>query len=252
MARAGEIGALVYAAVPELLKPGISEIEVGGRLTGLAMAMGHQNMLRIRGMNNEMYTWHVISGESGVVPGHLDAAFSGSGLSPAFPMGAGLKSIRPREPVLIDFGTCYNGYLVDQTRMFSIGPPDSKYVKAYEFLCEIEAALMERLRPGASCSDLYEFAVDLGRRNGFEDAFLGPRGSKTVFVGHGVGLEINDFPFLAAGHDYRIEAGMTLALELKMVLGGGAVGLENTLVVLEEGVRKLTVADESFIMVESP
>jgi Xaa-Pro dipeptidase len=249
MRKAGEMGRRVYGAVPELLKEGVTEMELAGLMIQKALALGDQNILRSRGFNSWAFNWHVISGESGTFQSRNDAPFAGLGLSPAFPMGAGLKPIRKGEPVLIDFGNCYNGYQVDQTRMFSIGKLAAKYVKAYAALKEIEEQLLSQFRPGNPAESGYKLALKTAKKLGYEDSFLGPKGQQVKFVAHGVGLEIDEFPFLAQGHTYPLKEGMTMALELKIVLDDAAVGFENTVVILKDGVEKLTTADEAFIVV---
>jgi Xaa-Pro aminopeptidase len=249
MKKAGEIGRRVYQALPDLLKPGLTEIALAGKLNERALALGNLNLLRARGFNQTAFNWHLVSGPSGTYLSGNDAPFAGLGLGPAFPAGASLKGIEPGEPVLVDFGTCWNGYQADQTRMFAVGRPDPEVIRAYEALKEIEAVLLEALRPGVPAEDLYHTACRQAERLGYEDSFLGPAGQQVKYVGHGVGLEIDEFPFLASGHRYPLEEGMTVALELKIVLEQGAVGLENTIVVTPAGGVKLTPADETFISV---
>jgi len=249
MRKAGEMGCQVYRAVPDLLRKGLTEMEMAGLMIQKALSLGDQNILRSRGFNSAAFNWHVISGQTGSFQSRNDAPFAGLGLSPAFPMGASLKPIQAREPVLIDFGNCYQGYQVDQTRMFSIGKPRQEFLKAYEALQEIESSLLEHLRPGNSAESLYRTALRVSKKLGYEHSFLGPLGQKVKFVGHGVGLEIDEFPFLAQGHTYPLREGMTLALELKIVLEKGAVGFENTVVILKNRVEKLTTADETFIII---
>ncbi len=249
MRKAGGMGRRVYGAVPKLLKEGLTEMELAGMIIQKALALGDQNILRSRAFNSWAFNWHVISGKSGTFQSRNDAPFAGLGLSPAFPMGAGLKPIRRGEPVLIDFGNCCNGYQVDQTRMFSIGQPSRKYIEAYEALKEIEEQLLSLLRPGNSADSGYRQALKTAKRLGYEDSFLGPKGQQVKFVAHGVGLEIDEFPFLAQGHTYPLKEGMTMALELKIVLDDAAVGFENTVVIQKNGVEKLTTADENFIIV---
>ncbi len=245
---AGEIGAEVYREVAEFIRPGLSEIEVAGWMNYLAMRRGHQNILRSRGFNSEIYNWHVVSGALGTLPSSIDAPFNGLGLSPAFPLGAGLKPIVVGEPVLIDFGTCYTGYQVDQTRMYAVGQPGPEFLEAYAALKEIEAGIIRELRPGVPAESLYPLALARSRELGFEKVFLGPAERKIRYVGHGVGLESPETPFLAPGHTYPLREGMTLALELKIVLPGGAVGFENTVAITGDGVVKLTTADEDFLI----
>lgn len=246
MKKSGEIGRRLYQSVPKLLKTGLTEMEIAGRMIQKASGWGDMNLLRSRGFNSAAFNWHVISGESGACQSRNDAPFAGLGLCPAFPMGAGQKPIQAGEPVLIDFGNCYNGYQTDQTRMFSIGEPAREYLKAHEALKEIEGHLLEHLRPGVIAESLYRMALKISKKMGYEDSFLGPRNQKVKYVAHGLGLEIDEFPFLAQGHTYRLQEGMTLALELKIVLEKAAVGFENTVVILKDRVEKLTTADEAF------
>jgi Xaa-Pro dipeptidase len=249
MRKAGEIGRKLYQTVPELLKEGLTEMEMAGLMIQKALALGDQNILRSRGFNSAAFNWHVISGESGTFQSRNDAPFAGLGLSPAFPMGAGLRPFQAEEPVLIDFGNCFNGYQADQTRMFSIGTPPQKFLKAHQALKEIESQILEHLRPGNSAESLYRMALEAAKKVGYADSFLGPRGQKVKYVAHGLGLEIDEFPFLAQGHTYPLKEGMTLALELKIVLDNASIGFENTVVMLEDGVEKLTTADEAFIII---
>ncbi len=249
MKKAGDIGRRVYQKIPELLKPGISEIALAGKLNECALALGNLNLLRARGFNNTAFNWHLISGSNGAYLSGNDAPFAGLGLGPAFPIGASLKTIEPGESVLVDFGTCWNGYQADQTRMFSLGRPDPEVLRAYDVLREIEAILLKAIRPGVAAEDLYQLACRQAERLGYQDSFLGPAGQQVSYVGHGVGLEIDEFPFLASGHRYPLEEGMTAALELKIVLKEGAVGLENTVVVTPAGAEKLTTADELFSVI---
>jgi Xaa-Pro aminopeptidase len=250
MRQAGDLAREVYAQVSHLLRPGLTEIELAGLITKEAYAGGHQNYMRARKFNQELYTWHVISGESGGIVSAIDAPFGGYGLSPAFPVGGSHKVIRRGESVLIDFGLCSSGYQVDLTRMFSIGIPSPLIEDSYYALTSIEAELVENLRPGVLCSSLYEMAIDKADQLGFRDVFLGPKGLKSRFVGHGIGLEMGEPPFLAPGFDAPLSDRMTVALELKMVFQGlGAVGLENTLFVQKSGPEKLTTASEAFTIV---
>jgi Xaa-Pro dipeptidase len=248
MKQAGEIGKLVYALVPQVLREGMTEIELAGIMVAQAMRLGHQNILRVRAFNAYAYSWHVLSGPAGGELSFIDAPMGGIGLSPSFPVGASEKKILPHEPILIDFGICYRGYQIDETRMFCLGKTPEEFKAAYEAACRVERAMTDKAIPGASCQELYDTGWETARALGYEASFMGPPGYKTRFIGHGIGLEIGDFPFIAQGHPYPLEQGMTFALEPKMVFPGkGGVGIENTFAVTRDGVEKLTTADERFI-----
>jgi Xaa-Pro dipeptidase len=250
MKQAGEIGKIVYDEVPRVLKEGMTEIELAGILVAVSMRHGHQNYLRMRAFNSYAYSWHVLSGYTGSILSYIDAPMGGMGLSPAFPVGASHKPIKAHEPILIDFGICYYGYQIDETRMFSVGELSKRFKDAYRATRDIEAAMTTAARPGVSCHEIYRMGWEVARKLGYEEQFMGPPDYKTRFIGHGIGLEIDEYPFIAQNHDYPLEEGMTFALEPKMVFPGeGAVGIENTFAVGNDGVEKLTPAEETLIEV---
>jgi len=247
MAQAGRIGKLVFAQLPALFSPGMSELALAGALFKAATELGSQGFMRTRAVGGEMYPWHVVAGLNGLRTSRLEAAFGGLGVSPSFPQGPSLEPIKPQEPVLVDFGTCFLGYQVDVTRMFSWGRPPARSAEALEALKKIEADLLKRLVPGADGAALFDRARTMAGQLGFDREFLGQGRSRTKFVGHGVGLEISEPPFLASDRRETLEENQTLALELKMVIPGqGAVGLENTVLVTGAGGQKLTPAAEDF------
>jgi Xaa-Pro aminopeptidase len=248
MRKAGEIGTKVYQEAKEILKEGMTEIEFGGLLEAAAKRNGHEGLLRVRSLNYEAYTWHVLSGLTGGIVSQSDSPMGGLGLSPAFPVGASLKVMKAHEPILVDFGTCFHGYQADETRMFSIGKMEQKFIDAYNACQEIHDAVLEETRPGANCETLFLKTLQLVEKLGYKDSFLGPPGLQTRFIGHGIGLELNELPFLAQGQSYPLEEGMTFAVEPKIVFPGeGSVGIENTVVVTRGGCEILTpVSQEIF------
>jgi Xaa-Pro aminopeptidase len=250
MRRAGEIGNKVQEEGLNILKEGMTEIEFGGHLELVAKQLEHEGLIRVRSLNYEAYSWHILSGTSGSIVSQANSPMGGAGLSPAFPVGAGIKKIKAHEPILVDFGVCYNGYLVDFTRMYSIGTLPDKYVKAYEASRTIERAVLEEARPGADCGEIYEKTVILAAKLGYEEYYLGIPEKKAFFVAHGVGLEINEIPFLASGQHYALEEGTTIAIEPKMVFPEEAgVGIENTVLITKQGVEKLTTSSEEIFQV---
>jgi len=250
MRRAGEIGKKVYQEARKILRKGMTEIEFGGLLEAAAKRYGHEGLLRVRSFNYEAYTWHVLSGPAGGIVSQSDSPMGGLGLSPAFPVGASLRSMKSHEPILVDFGTCYHGYQADETRMFSIGKLRQKFIDAYNACQEIYDALLEEIRPGADCEAIFVKSLRLAEKLGYKESYLGPPGLQTHFIGHGIGLELNELPFIAHGQSYPLEQGMTFAVEPKIVFPGeGSVGLENTLVVTEKGYEILTPVGQEIFQV---
>jgi Xaa-Pro aminopeptidase len=250
MRKAGEIGKKVYREAKEILRKGMTEIEFGGLLEAAAKKHGHEGLLRVRSLNYEAYTWHVLSGLTGGIVSQSDSPMGGLGLSPAFPVGASLKVMKAHEPILVDFGTCFHGYQADETRMFSIGKMEQKFIDAYNACKEIHDAVLEETRPGANCEVLFLKTLQLAEKLGYKDSYLGPPGLQTRFIGHGIGLELNELPFLAQGQSYLLEEGMTFAVEPKIVFPGeGSVGIENTVVVTRDGCDILTPASQEIFRV---
>jgi Xaa-Pro dipeptidase len=249
--RAGaEIGRKVYQEAKEILQQGMSEIEFGGLLEAAAKRYGHESLLRVRSLNYEAYSWHILSGLSGGIVSQSDSPMGGLGLSPAFPVGASLRAMQAHEPILVDFGICYHGYQVDETRMFSIGKMGKKFSDAYKACREIHNAVLDDTRPGADCEVLFQKSIQIAEKLGYRDNYLGPPGLQTRFVAHGIGLELNEPPFLAQGHAYPLERGMTFALEPKIVFPGeGSVGIENTVLVTQAGHEVLTPLEEDIFQV---
>jgi Xaa-Pro dipeptidase len=250
MRKAGDIGKRVYQVARKILREGMTEIEFGGLLDATAKKFGHEGLLRVRSINYEAYSWHVLSGFTGGIVSQSDSPMGGLGLSPAFPVGASRKVMKAREPILVDFGICYHGYQADETRMFCIGKMPLKFVDAYKACREIHDAVLADARPGADCGSLFLRTLELAKDLGYEDSYLGPPGLQTKFIAHGVGLELNEYPFLAQGQSYPLEEGMTFALEPKIVFPGeGSVGIENTVLVTSEGCEILTPIDMEIIEV---
>jgi len=250
MRKAGDIGKKAYHEAKKNLKKGMTEIEFGGILEAAAKRYGHEGLLRVNSLNYEAYTWHVLSGITGGIVSQSDSPMGGLGLSPAFPVGASLKVIRDHEPILVDFGTCYHGYQADETRMFSVGKMKQKFIDAYKTCQEIHDTVLEETRPGADGEAIFVRTLRLAEKRGYKDSYLGPPGLQTRFIAHGIGLELNELPFIARGRSYLLEEGMTFALEPKIVFPGeGSVGLENTVVVTRGGFEILTPASQDIFQV---
>jgi Xaa-Pro aminopeptidase len=244
MRKAGEIGRSVYREAGKILRQGMTEIEFGGFLEATAKKLGHEGLLRVRSFNYEAYSWHVLSGFAGGIVSQSDSPMGGLGLSPAFPVGAGRKEMKAHEPILVDFGICFHGYQADETRMFSIGKMPTRFAEAYNACREIHDSVLADARPGADCEALFLKTLELAKDLGYEDSYLGPPGLQTKFIAHGIGLELNEYPFLAQGQSYPLEQGMTFAVEPKIVFPGeGSVGLENSVRVTKEGCEILTPID---------
>lgn len=225
----------------EAIRPGLSEIEFAGMFETFSRKQGHGAMLRVRNFLTEAYTWHLLSGGSGGKVGLLDSPASGEGTSAAFPCGAGPKLLARNEPIMIDFSSVLNGYHMDETRMFVMGNMPDMAHDAFQAALDIQNTVLANVKPGVIVGDLFEISIDRATVLGFDKEYLGPPGNKVSFIGHGVGLELVEPPFIARGHKDRLMPGMTLALEPKLVFENEfCVGVEDVFLVTESGYRMVT------------
>ncbi|OPZ83570.1 MAG: putative peptidase [bacterium ADurb.Bin429] len=143
------------------------------------------------------------------------------------------------------------GYHVDQTRMACLGQPPSTVTDAYAAMLDVQGKVFDALRPGTPWEDMYQLATDRAAELGYADVFMGQGREQVKFVGHGVGLELDEPPVLAPKLRAPLAANMTLAIEPKVALPGiGIVGIEDTVVIRETGVERLTICSPEMIVVE--
>ena len=173
--------------------------------------------------------------------------WGGEGLDPSLPISVNGALLQPGQSFMVDMGGNFYGYMGDMSRVFSIGKLPEKAYVAHQVCLDIQEAVVEKAKPGAVCEDLYNLAIDIVTKAGFADNFMGAT-QKAKFIGHGIGLEINEMPVLAPRMKQELEPGMVFALEPKIVLPGiGPVGIENSWVVTAEGVEKLTLCKEEIV-----
>lgn len=237
----------VYRRAREILRVGMTEIELAAQLEHTARLDGHPGIVRMRAFNGEMLFAHVFSGPDAAVPAYLDTPLGGVGPHPSFGQGASWRRIEAHQPVIIDSGSFAGGYLVDQTRVLSIGELPERLTRAYQDMLRVQSLMQQIVMPGAIWADIYKRCRALAVELGYADHFMGFKGSQASFIGHGLGIEIDEFPIIAkAFTEDAFEDGMTFAFEPKVVFPGlGAVGVENTYVVGPRGLEKLTFSDEA-------
>jgi len=234
--------------VLELLREGMSDLELSALYEYEVRKLGHGGLIRVHGYNGELVIGLVASGEDAAVPTGFDGPAGGRGLSAAFPGGSSRREIRRGDPILFDAGCCYEGYLTDQTRTLVIGGLAPHLQKAYDAAERILEAVEERLRPGTICEDLYELSLRMAEEAGLKNHFMGYGADQVKFLGHGVGLEIDEFPVLAKGFRYPLQPGMVIAIEPKFTFPGeGVVGLENTYLITADGFETLTLTGKGLI-----
>ena len=236
----GAASCSVFAAVPEFLKRGMREIDLAAELECRLRKAGSEGHVRMRAFNQELFMGLAVSAGAASY-GFFDGAVTGRGLSTASPHGASRDIIRDNEPILLDYSFIQNGYITDMTRVFVFGTLDNELQRAFDLSLDIQGAIQQALKPGAICEELFLLAVAMADAAGFGSNFMGMPGEQAKFVGHGVGLELDELPVLAQGFKAQLQAGQTIAIEPKFVIPGkGVIGIENTFAVTPDGGLKLT------------
>jgi Xaa-Pro aminopeptidase len=245
--------AVLHTGMTELkkiIREGITELEIDGHLAMIARREGHMGTLRMRGWNQEMTHAHVLAGESGATVSLLNSPHGGTGNTPAMAQGAGFRKIRRNEPIGVDYGVAINGYVGDQFRTYVVGTLSERLNRAYAGSQDILSLLVDKARPGISCAELYEAAAQKAEQAGLAEFFMGYGEGQVKFIGHGIGLEIDEYPIISPRFEGELENGMVLALEPKFVFPQtGVVGLEDDYVMTAEGLKRLTLTDQSLIQI---
>jgi Xaa-Pro aminopeptidase len=251
MERAGEIHRHVLEdLVPGMLAEGIDEVSFGCDLYSLMVREGHQGIIRF-GRFNEMLLGQIGFGTSSISPVCVDTPGGVSGMHPAVPqMGCRTRHLQKGDLVVIDIGCGYNGYQTDKTLSYMFGRPvPDAAIQEHVRCVEIQDRMASMLKPGAIPSDIYR-TIMKSLEPAFLENFMGFGEHRVKFLGHGIGLWIDETPVIAEGYNEPLEEGMVLALEPKKgIKDVGLVGIENTFVVTQQGGRPLTGKSRGLIEV---
>lgn len=240
----------VYRQVPQFLKEGMRELDMAAEFECRLRKAGSEGYVRMRAYNQELFLGLCVSSATAGNPGFFDGAVTGRGLSNAAPHGASTEVMPADTALLLDYAGIFNGYIVDMTRVFVIGKLAPELEHAFATSLAIQKYLVENLKPGAICEELFLKAAEMAAAAGLAQNFMGAPGENAKFVGHGCGLELDEFPVLAQGFKVPLKAGQTLAIEPKFVLPGiGVIGIENTFAVSSEGGVKLTDMPDDIVYV---
>ncbi len=232
------------------LKEGLTEVELAGNVEAEARRLGHQGSVRMRRWNHELFYGRLMAGPGAAVPSDLSSPTAGASPGPAAVQGPSLRPIRRREPVLVDYVFAKDGYLAGHARIFAIGGLEEDLLRAHQAALDIQRGLIRELRPGTPSGRIYDLALAEATERGCADFFMGAESEGTRFVGHGIGLELDEYPFLAQGQQMPLESGMIIALGPKLIFPGrGVVGIENTHLITDQGAEQLTRFPEDITIV---
>ena len=241
MKKAAEMSDKVFSKVGSFIKEGMSEVELAGLIQAVSRKLGNQEIIRMRGFNNELTNPHLLSGRSATIPSSGDVPLSGYGMNPAIAQGASLKKILRGEPIIVDYAGSSHGYTTDETRLFVIDKLPNDLERAYWVSREILDFVENHVREGVNGKDVYASIIKIVEKNRLIDHFMGYKTSKVRFVAHGIGLVINEFPIIADSRDEELKTNMVFSIEPKFIFPDkGAVGVETDYVVKKDRVERLS------------
>ena len=245
--RSGAAHTKAYEQIPSVYQPGMTDRQLSVEIERLMRLEGCLGIFRVFGQSMEIFMGSLLAGDNAAVPSPYDFALGGKGLDPSLPGGVSGTLLQAGQCFMVDMGGNFYGYMGDMSRVFSIGKLPEQAYAAHQTCLEIQEEIVAMAKPGTVCEDMYNKAIEIVTKAGFADYFMGVD-QKAKFIGHGIGLEINEMPVLAPRMKQELEPGMVFALEPKIVLPGiGPVGIENSWAVTTDGLEKLTLCKEEII-----
>jgi len=233
-----------HKRVLEVLREGMTELELSSEIEDAQRKAGHEGLYFMRQFDFFMGRGPIAAGENlSKIAGRVQS-ISGVGMSPSIPLGPSLRKIKKGEMIVVDIPSHYHGYHSDQSRTYVLGEPSESCKTLYRGLKEIADRIIQIMKPGVSCDYLYDMAIKFGDEIGLGSYFmrLGNHTQQLSFIGHGMGLELNELPMVSKKSKEVIEEGMIIALELNMCRSTEeVVKLEDTLLINSHGAEILTI-----------
>ena len=239
----GRINKDMFQAIKENGGLGKTELEMAGVADEISRKAGFGGRIRMRKWPMDCDRVVIVAGESASIPSYFDSAIGGIGASPISSLGSGHAKVKPNSPVTVDIVHLHRGYVSDCTRMFSAGALESKWIERLDHMVEIRKAVVSSLEKGDKCSKTWEIGSMMAKEMGYSDNLMGMLPDKSNFLGHSVGLELDETPVIANGFNRPLCIGGTMAIEPKVIYPDGCIGTEDTFVRTKDGMECLTMGD---------
>lgn len=242
---------LLEEIAPSIMKEGISELDFTAELYEKMLKLGYHGVSRFNRFQTEMIAGQVGFGESSLFPTNFDGPGGMKGMSPAVPIiGSRDRRLKKGDLVFVDIGFGMEGYHSDRTQVYMFGAkPSDEIVKAHRGCIEVQKRTAELLKPGNISSDIYNKIME-GLDSEFLNNFMGYGDRQVKFLGHGIGLHIDEYPVIANGFNNPLQENMVIALEPKKGISGvGMVGVEDTYIVTTDGGKCITGGEKDIMVV---
>jgi Xaa-Pro aminopeptidase len=242
---------LMERVVPSLLREGMSEAELAADVYAAMVKSGHHGMTRFSMFQMEIVVGQIGFGENSLYPTNFDGPGGMRGLHPAAPiLGSRERLLRRGDIVFVDVGYGFLGYHSDKTQVYCFAAaPSARAIEVHEACRGVLRKALGLIKPGALASDVYQGAM-AGLPASLSRHFMGYGDSSVKFLGHGIGLHIDEQPVIMAANQAPLLAGMVIALEPKCgVEGLGMMGVEESYVIEGSGPRCVTGGDNPIVVV---
>lgn len=248
MRRAVAVADAGHRVVPQVIAPGMSELALVAEVEAAMRRDGHEGYQSLRYPGARGGGVLLMSGENLAVRGGHGLVVTGAGLSQASPYGASRRELQLGDLVVVDIGSTWAGYTGDESRTYVVGQATDAQRALFAVARAAEDTVLGDLRPGVAVADLYTAAaavVAQGSPPHFAPGSLALPG----FVGHGLGLELDEPPVLWPRDQSYLQAGMVLAVEIEVsaLVQRMMVKLEDTVIVRQDGYELLTGLGRSLI-----
>ncbi|MEI7580010.1 MAG: Xaa-Pro peptidase family protein [bacterium] len=233
---------LLKEIVPTLLREGMSEADLAAEIYEKSIKLGYHGVSRFSMFQMDLGMGQIGFGENSLYPTSFDGPGGNVGMSPAVPfVGSRERKLKKGDLVFADIGYGINGYHTDKTTVYLFGGKVNEDIKHIQKrLIEIEKLTASLLKVGNIPSDIYN-SVMSEIDESFLENFMGFGSRKVKFLGHGVGLHIDEMPVIANCFKEPLQENMVIALEPKKgIKGFGMIGVEDTYLVTNEGGLCLT------------
>jgi Xaa-Pro aminopeptidase len=239
----GRINRMMFNVIRDQGGIGQTEIGMAGAADEVSRSAGFGGRIRMRTWPMDCDRVVIAAGRSGAVPSYFDSGVAGLGGSPIASLGAGFARVTEGEPVLVDIVHVHRGYVSDCTRMFSAGRLSDEWIQKLNDMEEVAGFVIGSLGKGVDCSAVWDEGSAMVTEMGHAGHLMGMPPDQARFLGHSVGLELDETPVIARGFDRPLQKGGTMAIEPKVIYSEGAIGVEDTWVRGADGMECLTMGE---------
>ena len=233
----------IHETIMRELRPGISELFLSSKILQAVREAGADSITRNRRWDASLPPDGIVASSktSWQISGHA-MTVTGKGLSPALPWGASQETIDQGDLVIVDIGINYQGYHADIARTYVVGSPNQRQKESFNQVFSLQESALSSVTTAMAdgkevkAEDVYWSAYKKAEELGITPYFQGHGEMQGDYIGHGLGLEMDELPVLQRGSKTILSPGMVFAVEPKLIIPHwDAVVLEDDVVVTETG-----------------